>query len=450
MLGKRLRKSFLYVVAIAALSTQVGTTAASAQQVVTLSEASALMRANERQFEILDLEGKVAAEAVRQAFGQRLPRASLILEYIYTQQEIVNQDNTTFQAGQSTYPTARVTLRAEQPIYDAVKFRSLPLARAEQTVIEAQAEIARVELSRLLIDSFLGVARAQFGVQQARAVLRARTQLSRDIDLLVDSGRGDFEQQLRAEGDVFAARADLASAELELTEALFELHRFTGPQVDGVRYGAGVGVADFRSFRQSFTPERLSQVNPQIEAARAQVALAERRVASVRGAYLPTARLTLDAEYEQTDGSLFGGGSTVQSADLGVELNYSIYEGGVRSSKVREAENNLEIARLRLQQAEDLSVRRYTALVDALQRSLEIVSAIANDRRVASERVEAAQERLDAGNSTLEEVLDAQLRRDSMALRGQIARVRTIQLQAELYALFGALDIATLSQDFAR
>lgn len=417
---------------------------------VSLSEASALMRANERQFEILDLEQDIAAEAVRQAFGERLPRARLGIQYIYTQQQIVNQDNTTFQAGESVYPTARITLSVEQPIYDAVKFRALPLAKAEQAVIEAQAEIARNELSRLLIDSFLGVARAQFQIQQERAVVRARTQLLRDIGLLVESGRGDFDQELRAQGDLFAARADLSSAELALTEALFELHRFTGPGVEAVRYLSGVGVAELRSFLLNFSADRLLQANPQVQVARLQVDLAERQMAQVRGAYQPTARLSLDAEYEETEGSLFGGGSTVQSADLGLELSYSVYEGGVRSSRVREAKHNVEIAKLRLQQSSELAERRYVALVDAMQRSLEIVAAVSRDQRVASERVTAAQESMDAGRGTLEQLLEARLRRDTLAQRAQIARLRTVQLQAEIYALFGALDLETLSRDFAR
>lgn len=429
----------------------VGTTLGWSQSsAVTLSEASALMQSNELQFEILDLEARVAEEAIRQAFGERLPRVRLTMHYLYTYQEIVNQDNTTFQQGNSTYPTTRVALRFEQPLYDAVKFRALPLARAEGELISAQAEVARMELSRLLIDSFLGVARAQFEVRQARAVLRARTQLARDIGMLVESGRADVDQQLRADGDTFAARADLSSAELGLTEALFELRRFTGQQVEAVRYGRGVGVAELRSFLGTFSREQLLQNNPQIQVARAQVALAERQLEQVRGAFLPTARITLDAEYEETDGSLFGGGSTVQSADLGLELNYSIYEGGVRSSRTREAEHNLDIAKLRLEQSEELAQRRYQALVEALQRSLEIVGAISRDQRIASERVEAAQVRMDAGSGALEEVLDAELRRDILEQRAQISRVRAIQLQAEIYALFGALDLEALSRDFAQ
>lgn len=139
-----------------------------------------------------------------------------------------------------------------------------------------------MELSRLLIDSFLGVARAQFEVRQGRPVLRARTQLARDIGMLVETGRADVDQQLRADGDIFAARADLSSAELGLTEALFELWRFTEQQVEAVRYGRGVGVAELRSFLRTFSREQLLQNNPQIKVARAQVALAERQLEQVQ------------------------------------------------------------------------------------------------------------------------------------------------------------------------
>ncbi len=419
------------------------------QQQVTLAEASQLMQSTELQFEILDLEADIAAEVIRQARGERLPRVRLSLQYIQTMQEIVNQDNTTFQEGQATYPTTRMTLTIAQPIYDPVRFRALPLARAEEAVVAAQAEAARMELSSLLVASFLDVARAQLEIQQARAIVRARTQLERDLGQLVAAGRADADRQLRAQGDVFAARADLAEAELGLTEALFELHRFTGPDVDGVRYSRGVGVAELRSFVQTFTPERLDELNPNIQIALAQVDLAERQLHRIRGAYQPTANLTVESEYEQTEGSLFGGGSTVQSTDIGLELSWSIYEGGVRRSQVREAERRLEIANLRLEQARELAVRRYRALVTALERSLEVVGSTSQDQRVAAERVRAAEERVEAGRGTLEELLEAELRRDTMALRAQAARIRAVQLQAELYALFGALDLETLSRDFA-
>lgn len=418
-------------------------------QTVTLAEAAELMQVTELQYEILDLEEAVAAEVARQALGERLPRVRLSVSYIQTQQNIVSQDNQTFQEGTSTYPTINVTLAATQPLWDPVRFRALPLARAEQELVELQAAGARVELDNLLVAAFLNVARAQLEVDEAQLLVRARTQLSRDLALLVSAGRADADRQLRAEGDVFAARADLAAAEAEVTEALFELQRFTGPEVQGVDYRFGVGVANLRTFLAEFDPERLEELNPDVQIARAELAVAESRLRRVRGAYQPTANLTLEVESERTEGSLFGGGSEVQSAELGLQVDWSIYEGGVRRSQVREAQRRVEIAELRLQQALELASRRYEALIGALERSLQLIAANAQDRRVAGERAVIAQRHLDAGRGTLEQLLEAQLRRDTLTLRSEAVRLRAVALQAELYALFGALDIETLSQDFA-
>lgn len=418
-------------------------------QTITLAEAVERMQVTELQYEILDLEEQVAAELTRQARGQRFPRVRLSVSYISTQQEIVNQDNTTFQEGESTYPTTRYGIYATQPIYDPVRFRALPLARAEEALVGLQAQEARDELTNLLIAAYLNVARAQLSVEQSRVLLRARTQLERDFGILVSEGRADADRQLKAQGDIFDARADLATAEANLADALFELRRFTGPDVEGVRFRSGIGVADLRTLAAEFRPERLATMNLGIQIAEAAVGVAERQLRQLRGAYQPTASLTLEFENEVTAGSLFGGGSEVQSVDVGVQLDWTIYAGGVQRSQVREATRRVEIAQLRLQQAQELALRRYEALVKALDRSLEIVAAISQDNRIAAARTAVAQQQLDEGRGTLEQLLSTQLRRDTLALRAEAARLRTVALQAELFTLFGALDIDTLSRDFS-
>lgn len=426
----------------------IGANAASAQT-VSLAEAFNMMLDRDAQYQILDLEESIASELVRQARGLRYPRVGLSIQYIYTQQEIVNQDNTTFQEGRSTYPTTRVTFSVQQPIYDAVKFREMPVAVAEQALVEAQAEVARIELSTMLIGAYLDVARSQLGVEQSRAMVRARTQLERDLELQVDAGRVEADTLLRAQGDVFEARAMEAERQLDMTGALFELYRFTGPEVTSVRYaGAAVGIPSYRGLVDTFSLERLREVSPAIQVARAELDVTQKRLRTVRGAFQPTANLTLEYQYEQTEGSLFGGGSTVQSAEAGLNLDWSIYEGGVRSSRVREAESRIQIAELRLEQIIDLTERRYEGLTESLQRALQSVNTISAEQAAASRRYAAAIEQRDAGRIGPEAALEAGLRRDTLGLQSQIARLRVVQLQAELLALFGALDIATLSQDF--
>ncbi len=442
------KSGILATVIGAAVGLAVGMGGAQAQT-ISLSDAFDLMLDREVQYEILDLEENIAAEVVRQARGERLPRVGLTIDYIQTQQEIVNQDNTTFQEGTSEYPTTRVTFSVRQSLYDPVRWRALPQARAEQELVAAQATVARNELTTMLISSYLDVARAQIGLEQARIMIRARSQLESDLALQVDAGTIEADTLLRAQGDVFEARAMQSEREFDLTTALFELYRFTGPEVTGVNYaGASVGIPNYNALVGTFSLEALRDVSPAIQVARAELDVAERQERVARGAYQPTANLTLEYENEETEGSLFGGGSTVQSTEIGLNVDWLIYEGGIRRSQVREAEARVQIANLRLEQMIDLTERRYGALTEALERALASVNSIGAEQASAGRRLTAATEQEDAGRIGPEAGLEARLRRDTLALQGQVARLRVVRLQAELLALFGALDVDALSQDF--
>jgi outer membrane protein TolC len=418
-------------------------------QDVTLSEAARLMAANEAQYRILDLEQDVAEELVRQARAERLPRVRIVVRYVQTQQDIISQDNQTFQEGTSSYPTTTIGLVATQPVWNAARFRALPLARAEEALVGAQAAAARTELASLLVRAFLDVARAELRVAQERAVVAARRQLARDLGALMAAGRADSGRQLQARGDVFAAEADLADAELDLAEALFELRRFTGPAVEGVTADGAFGVARAETFLSTFAPEQLAAMNPAVQVARGELDVAERQLARVRGSFQPTADLTAEFESETTEGSLFGGGSEVQSLDVGIELGWSIYEGGTRRSQRREARKRVEIAELRVAQAAELAARRYEALAAALRSSLDAVAATSRDQAAAARRASDARVELSSGRVSGDRVLEAELRRDVAGLQARLARLRTVEIQSQILALFGALDLDTLSTDFA-
>lgn len=430
-----------------------GPVAATAQEggtrQVTLAEAVALAEATDVTREIIGLEKQIAAEGVVQARGERRPRVSLNLEYTQTQQNILSQDNKTFQEGRSNYPVATVTLAVTQPLYDPVRFRKLPLAQAEEALAAARAEAELINVNRELVAAFLQVAQAQNRVREAQRVFQVRTQFERDLAEMVASGRADVGQQLRAESDVFSAATSVADAEAALAEALFELHRFTGIEVGGVRGDGGFALADPRSMSGTFSLEALESLNPGIQIAKAELAVAERQLAEVQARFRPTANLKLESEYSQSKGSLFGGGSTVASVDVGVEVNWSIYEGGTRRSQLRVAQHQVEIAKLRIDQAREQARSRYVALMDALDQARRVVGTIAQEQRVSAERVSAAEASLAGGTGSMEAVLEAGLRRDVAAMSGTSARMRAAQIQAEIYALFGALDTDALSRDFA-
>jgi len=444
--GRMIRLAATVAGALLGVTLEIG---AAQAQTITLADAYSRMLDREVQYEILDLEENIAAELVRQAFGERLPRVGLTIQYIQTQQDILSQDNQTFEKGSSNYPTSHVTFSVRQPLYDLARWRALPQARAEAELVAAQAYVARNELTTMLIGAYLNVARAQIGVEQAIIMVRARSQLESDLALQVNAGVIEADTLLRAQSDVFEAQALQSEREFDLTTVLFDLYRFTGPEVTNVSYsGASVGIPNYNALVDTFSLEQLREMSPAMQVAAAEIDVAERQGRVARAAFQPTANLSLEYAYEETDGSLFGGGSTVQSTELGVTAEWLIYEGGVRRSQVREADARVEIANLRLGQITDLTARRYEALTESLQRALASVNAISAEQGAAGRRLSAAIEQEDAGRIGPEASIEARLRRDTLSLQGQIARLRVVQIQADVLALFGALDVQTLSDDF--
>lgn len=416
---------------------------------VTLAEAVTMAEAMNFQGKLVELELLSAAEGVKQAKGQRRPRVTLTMSYTQTQQNIISQDNKTFQKGKSRYPVADVALTITQPLYDAVRFRELPLAQAEEALTRARGEAALDDVARQLVGAYIQVALAQTRVREAETIRDARKRFTEDVASLVESGRADRDELLRAQGDIIDAERNVADAESELAQTLFELQRFTGVGVSGVRADGRFAMADPRSMRGSFGADRLEDLNPDIQIAKAELAVAEKRMAQVQAQLRPVANFKLESSYNQSRGSLFGGGSTVSSVDAGVEVTWSLYEGGVRRSQLRVAQNEVEAAKIRIDQARELSKAHYETLVEALEQSVDIVSVAAEEQRLADERVKAADEKMAAGTGSIEAVLEAGLRRDVAEIAGLTARMRVAQIQAEIFALFGAVDTAVLSRDYA-
>lgn len=417
---------------------------------LTLSQAAEQMAASDLSFDIIRREGDIAEELVRQAFGQRLPRVALTVDYVETEQEITNNDNTAFVSGKTRYPVTRVTLALNQPIYDRVGWSALPLAEAEGRVQQARAELATSRLLGELVAAFLDVGGTELGVERERSLVAAREQLEDALRTRVDEGAVSSDVLARAQSDTFAAQTDLMEAEMDLSDALFELARLTDTDVTGVQVSVtDLGVAQLQQFTGVFSRERLLELSPEVQVAKAELDVAERRIAQARHAFQPTAQLTLQYQYEDTEGSLFGGGSTVSSFEAGIGAKWTIYEGGIRASRVREVAARRDIAALQLKQAEEIAVSRYNALVAGLERTLGAVSAAQSEVQASDRRLSLVIRSEAEGRATAEDVLEARLRRDRSAIEAQQARLRAVAMQARLYELYGALDIGILSRELS-
>jgi len=131
--------------------------------------------------------------------------------------------------------------------------------------------------------------------------------------------------------------------------------------------------------------------NLQLATAQASAEIANKEVARNRGGHYPTVDLVANYNQNRSYGSSFGGnlglGSDTTMKNVGVQLNFPLYQGGAVSSKLREAEANRERARQELENA------RRNVEQQARQSYLGVVSGIA--------QVEALQQALASSESVL-------------------------------------------------
>jgi serine protease inhibitor ecotin len=90
-------------------------------------------------------------------------------------------------------------------------------------------------------------------------------------------------------------------------------------------------------------------------------------------------------------------------------------------------------------------MRQFASLTAAISQSNQRAGAIGQQLRLAEQALTDAQAQQEAGRVRVEVTMEQQLRRDMLRIEAQAARVRTLQLQTDVFALFGALDTNTLS-----
>jgi len=414
---------------------------------VTLRQAYDRMMSGEIEFQVLDLERSVAAELARQARGALKPRVMLNFEYNFIDQDVVSSDNQSYAKGASRYGTMNVALTMVQPLYDAARWRQMAVADAQAELVRAKAEEARNALIGQMAERFLDVAQAQFMLTRSGHISKARRDFVALLNAQMDAGRADLSTLLRAEGEILSAESDRSSAEMAMTEALFELARFTGGDVTGVSLSDNrFGVVDSANLHRTLTRERLMAMSPQVQIAEAELVVAQKVLARTHAGYLPTVNLKAELGLDHTDGSLFGGGSQISTNKIGVGVEVPIYQGGVQQSRMREERMRVEIAERRLELSRRVVERQYEALVAAERRASERLGVLSRQKGSASQALLTVQAEEGAGRVSADTVLERRLNSDVIDIELQVARLQQLRLQMRLFALFGALDVTALSR----
>ncbi|MEE9492247.1 MAG: TolC family outer membrane protein [Gammaproteobacteria bacterium] len=352
----------------------------------------------------------------------------------------------------TTYSTDKsASLSLTQPLfrYD----RWIALKQADSQIAEAEARYAAAEQTLILTTAERYFAILEAGDNQAFATAEKEA-----IGRQLEQAKQRFEVGLIAITDINEAQAryDLAiSQEIQALsniegsrDALRETTNQYHEKLDLVKDSLPLESPD-PAQPDEWVNESLKQ-NLNVLAAQAAVETAHHEIKRQRTGHYPT--LDLQSSYRIIDQN-FGGIAPVDrhDADIGLNLNIPVYQGGAVNSRTREARSRFEQANEQLA----LTLRRTELQTRNAYRGIQTdiaqVKALRQSLKSTQTAVDAANAGLEVGTRTVVDVLNAQREHFRAKLNYATARYQYLLDHLRLKQAVGSLstsDLERINQHF--
>jgi outer membrane protein len=388
-----------------------------------------------------------AAREVRElARSGYRPAVTLRYDRSRSRQEILESENTLFETGTSTFNTEVVELSLRQPLFRYQNWIRIQQADAEAKQADVEYEKARQDLLLRVAEAYLTALAAVDHLDYLRAEKEAVEEQYALARGRVEAEVGRVADLLEAEARLATVNADLASAEVTRRDAFAAIAEMTGEPPAGLE-----------RLRKDFplTPPDPARAEHWVEAAFANnldlliqeqaVDVARQEVRRQHAGHYPTVDLELRNLRKDEGGTVFGGGSEVDTRELMLRLEVPLYLGGAVSARKRQAayayqgelEGLVQVKRRVRRDAE----RAFNEIVNVLERLRALDKAVAAQERVLEQKRAGYRAALYTNLS----VLDAE--RDLYAAKRDRDRARYEYLVngLRLRSVVGALEEADLA-----
>jgi outer membrane protein len=352
--------------------------------------------------------------------------------------------------------TERYGLDLRQSLYAQSNYENLDIARGQVSQAEAVYQIAYQDFLVRVAGGYFGVLTAQDGVIFAEAEEKA---LQRQFE----QAEQRFEVGLTAVTDVHESRAQYDNARARaiisrnnLADAKQVLYELTGQYFDDIDPLQEVLplVRPLPDNAQEWV-DMAMLYNPVVISAHKGVEIADASVRLQRSGHFPTldlvgsvSQFTNNKSALRSDAGKILATTDVVNDDMriGLQLTVPIYQGGVVSSRTRQARSTLNAINEDLDRQQRAAVRQTNNAYRAVIAGIEQVGAFKQAMISAEAALEATQAGFEVGTRTIVDVLIAQQRYFSAQRDNSLARHTYIVDHLRLKAAAGLLAEDDLRQ----
>ena len=401
-----------------AQTNQIATDTSSAPLTLTLQDALTRARANEPQYRAALTEYGVARQNTIQSRAALLPNVNYNAQFLYTQGNGTASGRFIANNGVHEY-ISEGNVHQSLSWQNAAEYR---LARAQEALAKARAEIATRGLTVTVTQAYYGfvVAQRKYGIAQ-----HAASEAQQFFDITQKLERGgevahsdaikaqlQLQQQQRALQD---AQLEMDRSRLELAVIIFPNFTENFASVDDLE-----SIPPLPSFQEA--EAQAGNHNPQLAAALASMKAANQEVAVAWNSFLPSLGLDyfygIDANQFAANGRARGFDPISQRIvderfrNLGYSavatLDLPIWNWGAGRSKLKSAHLQRNQAQVELSFAQRKMVADLKTLYSESQTTRSELESLRSSADLAAESLRLTTLRYQAGEATVLEVVDAQ------------------------------------------
>lgn len=377
---------------------------------------------NDPQIRGAGFERAAADESVKEAYGRMLPQIGFEYSRSNTDQEVVSE-NPFQQDGEDDFPTTDYSLTLTQPLYNRALYTSYQQAKADIQRAEAEYTSKQQDLILRTAQAYLEVLAATDEVGFTGAEKTAVQKQLELVQVMISGGLARKTDLYDAEARFASVEADQISADSNLDDKLQALREMVGElsgDLDSLKAELELVPPQPRD-PENWMDAAIKQ-NPRVLLQARTVEISRYEVTLQKAGHMPTLDLTARMNDRDTEGSLFGGGSEVESNEILLRLNIPIYQGGIVSSRTRRSHQLYQKSLEDLTEMQRAVQRAARAAYHGIISAISKVRALAKSVRSQELALQSRQQGYRSGLFTSLDVLDAE--RDVYEAKRDYARAR--------------------------
>jgi len=360
-------------------------------------------------YQIAYHQKQASSQVYQQARALLLPQASFNISRSQVGQDIISADNTVFAAGKTHFPVEEFTIKLSQPIFNYSYWAGFRKAKVEVKRIAMEFEDLRQGLMMRVAERYFAVLAANEGANYIQA---EKVSVERQLEVTRakhKDGLVRITDLSDAQARFLQSQAREIEIQYRMNDSLLGLKEILGHLPDYL----SLFVDDIPLKRpepedpKAWVTSALEQ-NPKILIRKFVIQEAAEEIDRQGAGRYPIVDLSASLNKRDTEGTLFGGGSDVDTTEIKIELNFPIFAGGGVTSRIREAtelhSKSLIELRLALRQVERDTLSAYDGIVNSIAKVEALKKLVEANEGI----VEAKSTAYGSGLSSNLEVLDAE------------------------------------------